>query len=121
MGLSLKLVFPFLFMVNSRQPTKIRYERLNGLKVRVSKRSDRVIPKPSFQRSDWKTREDYIGLLKWVIFFHLLTCCVPEGSKDTNANAATKVTYTPSLVSFEKDILAALNLALHPHAPKTRA
>ncbi len=45
-----------------RRGTKIRYERLNGEKVRVSKRTDRVIPKPAFQRSDWKSRDAYIGL-----------------------------------------------------------
>ena len=44
-----------------RLPTKVRIERLDGMKVRVSKRSDRVIPKPIHTRSDFKTRDDYKG------------------------------------------------------------
>ena len=49
-------------MAAGRRPTKIRYERLDGMKVRVSKRSDRVIPKPIHTRTDFKTRDDYKGM-----------------------------------------------------------
>jgi large subunit ribosomal protein L24 len=76
------------------QATKISFRYLDsGEKVRVSRRSGRIIPKPveTTERRDFKTRSGYV-----------------EGSKDTPADQVTKRTYTPTLQLFEEEILSKL-------------
>ncbi|XP_062516515.1 large ribosomal subunit protein uL24m-like [Corticium candelabrum] len=82
------------------QATKVGYRYLeSGEKVRVSKRTGRIIPKPveASERKDFKTRSGYV-----------------EGRKDTKADDVTKRTYTPSLQLFEEEILTKLG----PHPPQ---
>ena len=64
-----------------------------GQKVRISRRTGTVVPKPPElkDRKDFKSRATYI-----------------EGELDTKAEAVTKVTYIPSLNSFENDVLISL-------------
>lgn len=72
------------------KPCKVIYKYLeDGSKVRVSKRSGCVIPKPPTlpDRKDFKSRSGYI-----------------EGLKDTKPADVIKVTYVPSLTTFEEDI-----------------
>jgi large subunit ribosomal protein L24 len=80
------------------KPCKVVYKYMeDGTKVRVSKRSGCVIPKPPdlADRKDFKSRSGYL-----------------EGDKDTKAADVTKVTYVPSLATFEEDIDE-----LYPPAP----
>ena len=65
--------------------------------MRVSKRSDRVIPKPAPVRKDFKTRDVYL-----------------EGPKDTTATDFARITYIPAPVTFDQHILAKLSLAQKP-------
>lgn len=60
-----------------------------GLKVRVSRRTAAIIPKPpqAKERRDFKSRSGYI-----------------EGPKDTAAEDATTKTYIPVLFTFEEEM-----------------
>eukprot|EP00042_Codosiga_hollandica_P017142 m.45939 g.45939 ORF g.45939 m.45939 type:complete len:191 (-) comp47335_c0_seq1:45-617(-) len=85
-------------------PTKVRWGFLpSGEKVRISKRSDHVIPKPIWTRRDFKSRNAYL-----------------EGSMDTKATPAVAVTYKPQSLSFEEEILQSLSITLEPTAKLAR-
>ena len=79
-----------------------------GEKVRVSRRSGRIIPKPAelLDRKDFKSRSGYAGELKklQLNLSFLLFLRFPEGLKDTSGDAVLLRTYTPSLMTFEEDI-----------------
>lgn len=54
----------------------------------MSKRTNTIIPKPIWERRDFKSRAAYV-----------------ESPSDTGAAVAVKVTHTPSVLSFEEAIL----------------
>ncbi|XP_038078731.1 probable 39S ribosomal protein L24, mitochondrial [Patiria miniata] len=65
-----------------------------GDKVRVSKRTGRIVPIPQTnEHKDFKTRESYI-----------------EQPKDTVAEEVCKKTYTPSLKTVEEELMEANNI-----------
>lgn len=71
------------------QGCKIRYDyTAEGEKVRVSKRTNTIIPKPIWERRDFKTRAAYV-----------------DSPCDTPAAVATSITHTPSVLSFEEAVL----------------
>lgn len=72
------------------KPCRIKYQYTeDGEKVRVSKRSGRIVPKPAelTDRKDFKSRSGY-----------------PEGDKDTLSDDVLLKTYIPSLSMFHEDI-----------------
>lgn len=76
------------------QPTDVTYRYTEtGEKVRVSVNSGRIIPKPQWERRDWKTR-----------------AAVKDGDYDTSSDAVAKATYVPSLLYFHEEILCSLKL-----------
>ena len=87
---------------SDKQPTAVsfRYTEL-GERVRVSDRTGRIIPKPPWERRDWKER----SVLK-------------DGPQDTVATSATRSTYLPSLLYFHEEIM--LLHGIKPSVPKTK-
>lgn len=84
------------------KPTEVSYRYTEkGDKVRVSDRTGRIIPKPPWERRDWKSRT-----------------AVKDGPLDTPSAAVTKQTYLPSLLYFHEEIMRAMNVP--PSVPKTR-
>lgn len=77
-------------------PTEIewRYDE-NGKTVRVSKRSERIIPIPSraFETMDYKFANAY-----------------EEQDKDTKAKDVERVTFVPKVATFEMDIMDEMNI-----------
>ncbi|XP_064391336.1 large ribosomal subunit protein uL24m-like [Halichondria panicea] len=72
------------------QPCRIKYQYTeDGEKVRVSRRSGMIVPKPPElkERKDLPSRSAYL-----------------EGGQDTLAEDVTERTYIPSLLSFEEEI-----------------
>lgn len=88
------------------KPTKttMKYNE-EGHKVRVCTNSGRVIPKPPFERTDWKTRS-----------------AVKEGEDDTKADVVQQFTYVPSLLLFHEEIMKEMNIAMSvpKRAPERR-
>jgi len=66
-----------------------------GEKVRVSKRSGRIIPIPKMneETKDFKTKSMYIAK-----------------EKDTDSKVVTEITFTPKLCTFEMDIMKSMNI-----------
>ncbi|CAH2987093.1 unnamed protein product [Chilo suppressalis] len=82
-----KLVDP-----ESLKPTEIEWRYTEeGVKVRVSKESSRIIPIPKTAEEtiDFKSKELYLE----------------NEEKDTKADVVTKVTFAPKLRTFEMDIM----------------
>ncbi|KAM6434350.1 large ribosomal subunit protein uL24m [Liasis olivaceus] len=77
-----------------RLPTKVvwRYTE-QGERVRVSVRTGRIIPKPIEQREDGIVPE------LWV-----------DGPKDTSTKDALEKTYTPSLKTFQEEIMEMMGI-----------
>eukprot|EP00795_Rhopilema_esculentum_P006418 gene6418-11859_t len=74
----------------------------SGKRVRVSLESGKVIPKPIFERQDFKSRD-----------------AVPVYEQDTKPEDASKDTYIPSLLLFHEEIMKTHNV--QPTIPKTEA
>jgi len=70
-----------------------------GKRVRVSLDSNKIIPKPPFERADFKSKE-----------------AVPDGEFDTKAQDASQYTYVPSLLLFHEEIMKTYNVP--PTIPK---
>ncbi|KAG8451562.1 hypothetical protein GDO86_003674 [Hymenochirus boettgeri] len=77
-----------------RQPTEVewRYSE-EGERVRVSTRTGRIIPKPLFQRRDGIIPEQW-----------------KDGPKDTSLEDALEKTYTPSLKTFQEEIMEKMGI-----------
>ncbi|NXN46189.1 RM24 protein, partial [Rhinoptilus africanus] len=71
-------------------------------RVRVSLRSGRIIPLPLRQRRDGIVPEQWI-----------------DGPKDTAAEDALDKTYTPSLKTFEEEIMDAMGIVETRRAKKS--
>lgn len=71
-----------------------------GKRVRVSLDSGKIIPKPPFERSDFKSKD-----------------AVPDGEHDTIAKDVSKKTYLPSMLLFHEEIMQTMNVK--PTIPKT--
>jgi len=80
----IKLVDPF---TGKGTDVVFRYDE-NGAKVRTCKESGRIIPKPTFERLDWKSRS-----------------AVKEGDNDTKSDIVQQYTYVPSLLFFHEEIM----------------
>ncbi|ETE72065.1 putative 39S ribosomal protein L24, mitochondrial, partial [Ophiophagus hannah] len=77
-----------------RLPTKVAWRYTEqGERVRVSLRTGRIIPKPLEQRED--------GIIPelWV-----------DGPKDTSTKDALEKTYTPSLKTFQEEIMEQMGI-----------
>ncbi|EEB17662.1 mitochondrial 50S ribosomal protein L24, putative [Pediculus humanus corporis] len=81
---------------NDLKPTKIlwRYDE-KGEKVRVSERTGRIIPMPLLEEEtyDYKTKQTY-----------------QEKKKDTTAKEVTKITFVPTLQTFEMSLMEEYNI-----------
>ncbi|NXW59580.1 RM24 protein, partial [Eurystomus gularis] len=71
-------------------------------RVRVSLRSGRIIPLPPWQRRDGIVPEQWI-----------------DGPKDTSVEDALEKTYTPSLKTFEEEIMDAMGIVETRRAKKS--
>ncbi|EDO47740.1 predicted protein, partial [Nematostella vectensis] len=79
---------------SDKKPTDVAYRYTEkGERVRVSERTGRIIPKPTWERRDWKTRS-----------------AVKDGDHDTLASAASRNSYIPSLLHFHEEIMKAMNI-----------
>ena len=72
----------------------LHYDEL-GEKVRICKETGNVIPKPPFERHDWKERS-----------------AVKEGELDTRADIVQQYTYVPSLLFFHEEIIKEMNIPM---------
>jgi len=86
-----KLVDPF---TGKPADVAIRFNEV-GRRVRVCLESERVIPKPPGERTDWKSRDN-----------------VKEGEFDTKADEVQQYTYTPSLLLFHEEIMRDMNIPM---------
>ena len=91
-----------------------------GEKVRVAFASGRIIPKPEWERRDWKTRAaikgESVSLLALFSCMRLIVCFIPDGDFDTSADVVSRATYIPSLLYFHEEILCLLGIK--PTVPK---
>lgn len=85
----IRLVDPF---TGKATDVVLRYDE-NGKKVRVCVASGHIIPRPPFERTDWKSRS-----------------AVKEGEFDTKTEAVEKYTYVPSLLLFHEEIMKEMNV-----------
>ncbi|KAM9294033.1 large ribosomal subunit protein uL24m [Gastrophryne carolinensis] len=77
-----------------RKPTEVEWRYTEeGERVRVSVRSGRIIPKPVFQRRDGIIPEQW-----------------KDGPKDTSVEDALERTYTPSLKTFQEEIMEKMGI-----------
>ncbi|KAM4861580.1 large ribosomal subunit protein uL24m isoform 1-T6 [Thomomys bottae] len=77
-----------------RKPTEIEWRFTEeGVRVRVSTRSGRIIPKPDFPRSDGIVPETWI-----------------DGPKDTSVEDALEKTYVPRLKTLEEEVMEAMGI-----------
>eukprot|EP00794_Sanderia_malayensis_P009586 gene9586-10573_t len=72
----------------------------DGKRVRVSLDSGKIIPKPPWERSDFKSRD-----------------AVPDGEFDTLVSDASKETFVPSMLLFHEEIMKTMDVK--PTIPKT--
>jgi large subunit ribosomal protein L24 len=83
--------------VVDRKPCRIKYQFTEeGDKVRISKRSGRIIPKPIelLERKDFKLRSGYV-----------------DGPKDTKSEDVVRQTFVPQLINVGTDIIRNLKVS----------
>lgn len=89
-------------------PCRVRYKYTEeGERVRVSRRSGMILPKPPelTERKDFSSRSGYV-----------------EGPQDTKPEAVALRTFVPSLLSFREEVAAAVAIPLEKTAtPRTAA
>lgn len=81
----------------SRKPCRIKYQYTEeGERVRVSRRSGRVIPKPIelLERKDFKSRSGYVGKSKLVVI-KTSSACVSTWSFVMRCNCCLELQNTP--------------------------
>ncbi|NXW94632.1 RM24 protein, partial [Alopecoenas beccarii] len=77
-----------------RKPTEVEWRYTEeGERVRVCLRSGRILPLPLRERRDGIVPEQWI-----------------DGPKDTTAKDALEKTYSPSLKTFEEEIMDAMGI-----------
>jgi hypothetical protein len=102
----------------------------------VSDRTGRIIPKPPWERRDWKERSVLKGSKKSDLFYSfcviqnviieqnstIINWTIPflsaDGPQDTVAASATRSTYLPSLLHFHEEIMLLHNIK--PSVPKSK-
>ncbi|XP_033750501.1 probable 39S ribosomal protein L24, mitochondrial [Pecten maximus] len=94
---------------SDRKPTEFewRYSE-DGEKVRVSKRTGRIIPIPQDVEDKLKLESGSISTYK-------------KGNRDTAEKDVLEVTFEPKLATFEEEILESMGIEeeKNPHLPKT--
>ncbi|TKC35036.1 hypothetical protein EI555_011358 [Monodon monoceros] len=81
-------------LLSPRKPTEVEWRFTEaGERVRVSRRSGRIIPKPEFPRADGIVPETWIG-----------------GPKDTSVEDALEKTYVPRLKTLEEEVMEAMGI-----------